>query len=188
MFGGTKPLVVFFLHEKHFLYDIRRPFATGYYSPQNPGRVCRQLVWHPMNKCAFRRANGKTTAVIAALLVCLLAPGAVHAGCGDHIRMVGKGEHAGHSRSHPEASSRLSQNLDDLLPTKFPPPCSGPMCSRGRQLPPSAPPAPAPVELEEWGCAVPFLDAIRTQPVELTSSHSTSHALRRGCDVYHPPR
>jgi len=118
-------------------------------------------------------------ALLGLLAMSLLAPGAVHASCGDYL--------TGNAHQAMPTTIGTAPNSTPVIPAPHRP-CSGPNCSGRDSTPPLPPPAPAPVAGDDWGCAalVPLSQVPRFASWLLDSS--TSLPVRRKSSIYHPPR
>ena len=123
----------------------------------------------PGSRSPARLLVGTVTAVLTGVL---FAPGVARGSCGDYVMM---GPESGtHQSPHSPAG---------------PKPCDGPNCSQGRQ--PLAPPAPARAPTssgDDWACPTVPPSLADPGSAFLAAPEAGRRPLRRGTDVYHPPR
>ncbi len=142
-----------------------------------------------MKPLGSRRSICLLAGLLSAFLAAgLLAPSEARAGCGDYVTPASRS--AGHV---PTASAEhtpqmpLPANHSPITPREGHGPCQGTSCSRG-SLPPLQPVPSAPPVVERWSCLTSLLIPTGAKPANYLSDHSVAHPVRRGQDIFHPPR
>jgi hypothetical protein len=120
-----------------------------------------------------------TPALIAAALT--LSPADARASCGDYL----------HTAKPARIGTLASQALPDVPPNQHPPVgpcrCSGPGCGSHVPLTPAPVPS-APPGIDLWAQFMPVPEAEPPAAAGTLAAGPNPRALRRGSNVYHPPR
>jgi hypothetical protein len=122
-------------------------------------------------------------ALLAFVALGVVAPGLVHASCGDYLTAVA------HAHFSPSPAVTLISLQDNQLPLPLDHvPCSGPYCSQRKSEPLSIPISPVQVSLEHWV----WLNRLPTTESPGSDSWvvplACTISIRDSGGIYHPPR
>jgi hypothetical protein len=124
-------------------------------------------------------ASSLTGTVVAVLVGMLCAPSFVRASCGDYLLMEARAKPADHSNPLPHLPTS---------PHDGPKPCSGPMCSQAPLPFQAVPPSVTPERGSEPALSTLLLFFAEATPNDRCRDDATGQPVRRGADIYHPPR
>jgi hypothetical protein len=126
---------------------------------------------------------GTMATVLAGML---LAPPVARAECGDYLVLGAKAKSTAHSHLPPPLPA-TSQQMP-VAGHDGPKPCSGPMCSKAPLPFPPMPPSPAPERGNEAAIPALLQHLAETQHFNCCPDDSAERPVRRGAEIYHPPR
>lgn len=142
---------------------------------------------HPLNRRFLVHLLAVTMA--GALPWVLVAPSGARAGCGNYVVTGDKGSAAAYSNPLPHLpASPYQMPSIPSAPHDGSKPCSGPMCSRAPLSLPTAPPSVAPQQGNDAAQPTLLLNVAEIQHIDCCLDETPQRPIRRGAEVYHPPR